>query len=252
VIRLWAGLGYNRRAVNLQRAARAVLEEYNAVFPRDMAALRALPGIGPYTAGAIACFAFEQDVAFMDTNIRRALRRLFAGADERTATMSDAALLELAQAAVPAGEGWAWNQAIMELGATICSAAAPACWRCPARARCRAYAERQAADEQVFSGEGDLAGAGRGGPALQGMGRRGVAERREESYAGSNRYYRGRAVEALRGLPPGVTITLDALGPQVRPDYGADNAAWLSVLVEGLARDGLARIDEEGCVGLPL
>src|SRR5512138_1999106 len=71
VIRVWTGLGYNRRAVNMQRAARAVLDEHGGRFPADLAALLKLPGIGPYTAGAIACFAFEQDVAFMDTNIRR-------------------------------------------------------------------------------------------------------------------------------------------------------------------------------------
>src|SRR5215475_5527661 len=67
VIRAWAGLGYNRRAVNMQRTARAVLEDHDGQFPRDLATLLRLPGIGPYTAGAIACFAFEQDVGFMDT-----------------------------------------------------------------------------------------------------------------------------------------------------------------------------------------
>jgi A/G-specific adenine glycosylase len=72
VIRAWAGLGYNRRAVNMQRTAQAVIREHGGQFPRDLAALLKLPGIGPYTAGAIACFAFEQDVAFIDTNIRRA------------------------------------------------------------------------------------------------------------------------------------------------------------------------------------
>jgi hypothetical protein len=77
VIRLWSGLGYNRRAVNLQRAAQAVVEQNGGEFPRDVDALETLPGIGPYTAGAIACFAFEQDVGFMDTNIRRLLHRLF-------------------------------------------------------------------------------------------------------------------------------------------------------------------------------
>lgn len=71
VIRLWAGLGYNRRAVNLQRAARAVVEERGGLFPHEVEELLRLPGIGPYTAGAVACFAFEQDVAFVDTNIRR-------------------------------------------------------------------------------------------------------------------------------------------------------------------------------------
>src|SRR5688572_16659581 len=73
VIRLWAGLGYNRRAVNLQRTAQAVINEYGGRFPDDVEALKRLPGIGPYTAGAIACFAFEQDAAFIDTNMRRVI-----------------------------------------------------------------------------------------------------------------------------------------------------------------------------------
>ena len=123
VIRAWTGLGYNRRAVNMQRAARAVLDVHNGQFPRDMAELLKLPGIGPYTAGAIACFAFEQDVAFMDTNIRRVVQRLFAGPEESAPT-GEARLLQIAREAVPPGQGWFWNQAIMELGALICTAAA--------------------------------------------------------------------------------------------------------------------------------
>src|SRR5262245_55345721 len=148
VIRRWSGLGYNRRAVNMQRTARAVLEQHSGAFPHDTAALRMLPGIGPYTAGAIACFAFEQDVAFMDTNIRRVLRRVFASQDDQDA--SEARLLTIAQAAVPPGKGWSWNQAIMELGALICTAAAPACWRCPLRPYCRDYTARRTNDEQLF------------------------------------------------------------------------------------------------------
>src|SRR3954469_15130699 len=71
VIQAWAGLGYNRRAVNLQRTAQGVVERFVGVFPRSSEELRLLPGIGPYTSGAVACFAFEQDAAFIDTNMRR-------------------------------------------------------------------------------------------------------------------------------------------------------------------------------------
>jgi A/G-specific adenine glycosylase len=152
VIRLWAGLGYNRRAVNLQRTAIAVRDEHGGQFPRTPEELLKLPGIGPYTAGAIACFAFEQQVAFIDTNIRRALRRALLGPDEAPPP-SERELLALALELVPAGQAWAWNQAIMELGALICTAAAPACWRCPIRSECRAYAVRMQADEQLFLGQ---------------------------------------------------------------------------------------------------
>ncbi len=229
VIRAWAGLGYNRRAVNMQRAARAVLEEHGGQFPREMAALRQLPGIGPYTAGAVACFAFEQDVAFMDTNIRRVVQRLFYGPE----LAGEAQLLATAQVAVPTGQGWAWNQAVMELGALICTAAAPACWRCPLRAHCRDYAARRAADEQAF----DVAPE----PRRQ----RRVAERREGSFAGSSRFYRGRIIDALRGLAPGEAMPLSELGLRLKEDYGNLDRPWLRALVEGLARDGLLLLEGE-------
>lgn len=242
VIRLWAGLGYNRRAVNLQRTAMAVRDEHGGQFPRTPEALLKLPGIGPYTAGAIACFAFEQEVAFMDTNIRRALRRALLGPDEAPLP-SERSLLALALAVVPAGQGWAWNQAIMELGALICTAAAPACWRCPIRSECRSYATRLQADEQLFAGQA-LAYS----PAPRPL--RKVAERREEPYAGSRRYYRGRIIEALRPLAPGTTLSLSQLGPLVKPDYAEADEAWLRELTESLVRDGLMVIETPG-VRLP-
>jgi A/G-specific adenine glycosylase len=228
VIRAWTGLGYNRRAINMQRAARAVLEAHNGDFPRNLAELLKLPGIGPYTAGAIACFAFEQDVAFMDTNIRRVVQRLFVGPEE-SASAGEAQLLAIAREAVPPGHGWIWNQAIMELGALICTAAAPACWRCPVQAHCRAYAARRAADEQLFSGASVS--------VLQRPRR--IAERRETAYASSNRFYRGRAIEALRQLGPGETLPLPALGRQIKDGFTDDDMPWLRALVDGLARDGL-------------
>lgn len=193
VIRMWAGLGYNRRAINLQRTARAICERYAGVFPQDVATLVTLPGIGPYTAGAIACFAFEQDVAFMDTNIRRVIRRVFT---DPTEVVSERALLEHACAALPIGRGWMWNQALMELGSLVCTAEAPACWRCPLRDLCRDYAARQESDERLAAT-----------PAPKR-----IAERRECPFIGSNRYFRGRIIDALRALPPGATLALNDLG----------------------------------------
>jgi A/G-specific adenine glycosylase len=234
VIRMWSGLGYNRRAVNMQRTARAVLEQYAGAFPQDTVALRRLPGIGPYTAGAIACFAFEQDVGFMDTNIRRVVRRVFVGQDDRD--LSEALLLSIAQAAVPPGSGWTWNQAIMELGALICTAATPACWRCPLRPYCRDYTARRTSDEHVF----ETATIARRQPR-----QRQVAERRETTYAGSSRFYRGRIVEALRQQQPESPLTLAELGRRIKKDFDDDDRAWLDRLVEGLARDGLLVLGDE-------
>ncbi|MGQ9548839.1 MAG: A/G-specific adenine glycosylase [Roseiflexus sp.] len=220
IIRMWSGLGYNRRAVNLQRAAREIVARFNGVFPRAVSVLVTLPGIGAYTAGAIACFAFEQDVAFLDTNIRRVLRRALT--DPQT-TVGDRDMLALAQAALPIGQSWRWNQALMELGSLICTADAPACWRCPLRDLCCDYAARRASDEYLEATSV----------------RKRIAERRERPFVGSNRYFRGRAIAALRALPPGTTLPLTELGPQVRPDYTSNDEAWLVNLLNGLERDGL-------------
>lgn len=242
VIRLWAGLGYNRRAVNLQRAARAVIEQHGGQFPREVDALLALPGIGPYTAGAVACFAFEQDVAFMDTNIRRVLRRAIVGPDD-AGDPSDRELLALGAELIPPGQGWAWNQAIMELGALVCTAAAPACRRCPISAHCSSYAARVAEDEALVLAMGGLAESAQG--------RRRAAERKsaykpEQPYLGSRRWYRGRVVDTLRGLPAHSSIGLPELGPQVKEDFVEADLPWLEDLVAGLARDGLvARVGDE-------
>ncbi len=242
VIRMWAGLGYNRRAVNMQRTARAVLDEHGGQFPRDVAALRRLPGIGPYTAGALACFAFEQDVAFMDTNIRRVVQRWFVS--RREEPPSEAELLQTAATVVPGGQGWAWNQAIMELGALICTAAAPQCWRCPLQAHCRDYAARRHADEQIFGME-QVVGARTPAPCAKR-----VAERRETPYANSNRFYRGRIVDVLRQLPADGSRALHELGPQIKPDWSDADTPWLETLAAGLARDGLIVL-EDGCARLP-
>src|SRR5579884_3405602 len=121
VIRAWSGLGYNRRAVNLQRAAQAVVERHGGVMPRERAALEALPGIGRYTAGAIICFAYEQDAGFLDTNIRRVLHRVFYGPELPEERATPRELSALADELVPPGEGYEWNQALMELGALVCT-----------------------------------------------------------------------------------------------------------------------------------
>jgi A/G-specific adenine glycosylase len=122
VLRLWSGLGYNRRALALQTCARAVVRDG---WPADAAGLRALPGVGPYTAAAVASFAFGEQVAAVDTNVKRVIARV--DREHRTAVPLAARAAEL----LPAGRAADWNQAMMELGATVCSARAPACDDCP-------------------------------------------------------------------------------------------------------------------------
>jgi A/G-specific adenine glycosylase len=241
VIKQWAGLGYNRRAVNLQRTARAVLADHGGTFPQQVDELRRLPGIGPYTAGALACFAFEQDVAFMDTNIRRVVRRLLVGAETAEPPTGERVLLHLAGQVIPAGQGWAWNQGMMELGAIICTAAAPACWRCPLHVHCRAYSGWRAADANVFA-EAPPTEQPYVNRVTTGKTKR-VAERRSAPFVGSNRYYRGQIIEQLRALPPGEHLPLTRLGPLLKPDFDpAADIDWLRGLLEGLQRDGLLEL----------
>lgn len=131
----WDGLGYYRRAQNLQRTARQVAEQHGGRFPATPEELVRLPGVGRYTAGAVASFAFGADAAILDTNAARVLSRVFGPG--RNAARRTARLWALAAAAIPPRRGYPFNQGIMDLGATICTARKPACPRCPVRRACR-------------------------------------------------------------------------------------------------------------------
>jgi A/G-specific adenine glycosylase len=222
VIRIWSGLGYNRRAVNLQRAARAVVDEFGGSFPEDPAELKKLPGIGAYTAGAIAAFAHERDVAFLDTNMRRVICRVIFGRE--SARESDA--IEAANALLPADHGWTWNQALIEFGALQCTARRPACIICPLRAECAAYPTMQVALQRKSSRS---------------------TRAKTEPFESTTRFYRGRIVEALRALPEDEPegIPLPELGLRVREGFTSENLPWLRELVDGLQRDGLALVAED-------
>jgi A/G-specific adenine glycosylase len=216
VIRAWAGLGYNRRALNLQRACRAVVERFDGVMPSDPAELASLPGIGPYTAGAVACFAFEQDVGFVDTNIRRVIHRVLAGPELPHFQMTPREIDQAARELVPAGRGYLWNQALMELGATICRARMTECERCPLQVECRARPTIQSV----------LAAIPRS------------ARRPEPKFETTSRYFRGRIIDALRSAGQ-AGLSLAELGTAIKPDFAASDAEWAADHVAGLGRDGL-------------
>src|SRR6266567_7556187 len=110
VISVWVPLGYNRRAVSLQSIARQVLNDYNGRIPDTIDELLKLKGIGRYTAGAIACFAYHKQVATVDTNIRRVLQRIFLGLEQAEPQVNDGQMLMLAEQVLPAGEAYNWNQ----------------------------------------------------------------------------------------------------------------------------------------------
>jgi len=225
VLRAWSGLGYNQRALRLQAIAREVMTQHGGDLPSGVASLQQLPGIGQYTAAAIACFAFGAQVATVDTNIRRVLRRIIIGA-EGSKALTPRAIWELAAQVLPAGRAGDWNQALMDLGATICSVRSPACARCPVEAVCR---YRQQVRE---AGTADVASL----PA---------PARATARFVGSTRYYRGRVLRVLPALDPGQDLPLPTLGKQIKEDYAAYDAGWLEGILDRLERDGLVALERD-------
>jgi len=140
VLAAWEGLGYYSRARNLHRAAQIIMNEYGGKIPDQVIELRKLPGIGRYTAGAIASIAFGRDEPALDGNIRRVLARLFDLGEPARSPAGEQRLWELARAHLPPGAAGAYNQALMDLGATLCTPRAPQCLRCPLVDLCQAYA----------------------------------------------------------------------------------------------------------------
>ena len=140
VLVAWEGLGYYSRARNLQRAAQMVMIEHGGVVPGSVEELRKLPGVGRYTAGAIASIAFNQDAPALDCNIRRVLSRLFNVSEPARSPAAERKLWELAAANLPAGQAGVYNQAFMDLGATVCLPRAPDCPHCPLVDHCQAFA----------------------------------------------------------------------------------------------------------------
>lgn len=230
VIRAWRGLGYNRRAVALHRAAVAIAAR-GGDLPSEPEALQALPGVGPYTARAVAAVAFGRPVGAVDVNVRRVVGR-FVTTDP--AGPPAAALQAAADALVDPLQPGVWTHALMDLGATVCRPARPACPACPARPWCAtgravgpAPAETRAAARAASLG-GSAATPARSP-------RPGAAAR----FEATSRWLRGRIVDRLRDAPAGWAVTFDGpLGSHSR-------AAVLAALV-ALARDGIVEHDGAG------
>ncbi len=140
VLRLWEGLGYYQRARNLWRAAQQIVEHYHGALPRERKSLQQLPGIGSYTAAAIASFAFGLDEVAIDGNLKRVLARLFDLAIPLNGTKAHKTLEAVARQHLPSGRSADYNQALMDLGATICLPQNPQCEKCPLESFCLARA----------------------------------------------------------------------------------------------------------------
>jgi A/G-specific adenine glycosylase len=217
VIRAWGKLGYPRRALRLREAAVAVVERHGGVVPPDVSALEALPGVGTYTARAVACFGYGQPQPVVDTNVRRVVARLVHGrAEAGNARAAD--LADIASLTPPdAGRAARFSVAAMELGALVCVAGTPHCAACPVRDRC------------VWR----LAGC----PPPDGP------PRRVQKFAGTDRQVRGRLLDVLRA----------AHGPVAAPELEAvwDDAAQRSRCLDSLLADGLVEQTAEGLFRLP-
>jgi A/G-specific adenine glycosylase len=220
VVAFWSdhSLGYNNRARYLQEAAEQVLTEFDGELPSDPEALESLMGVGPYTATAVASFAFGTGGAVVDTNVKRVLHRAFGVPDE------DAAFEDAAATLLPAGEPGTWNNAIMELGGVACTKT-PTCdaAECPWREWCTAYRTGDFTAPDVPT---------------------------QPEFEGSRRQMRGRVVRALSEHGE---QSLDELGPRVRVDYAPDGEHgrdWLRGLLADLGEDGLVEWRDEKRVRL--
>jgi A/G-specific adenine glycosylase len=209
VLREWQGLGYDRRAMNLWRAAGEIVSTHGGVVPSDIRALEALPGVGPYTARAVASIAFGVPVGAVDTNVRRVLGRIVA---EDPSSLTAREMQAIADAAVPPDSPGAWTHALMDLGATVCKAARADCAACPARPWC------------TFAAQGS---------AIQRTAR--VARERPAPFTSTTRWLRGRILDRVRAAPDTTWVTL--AGPIGTHDDRAIRAA-----AEAMTRDGLLEI----------
>jgi A/G-specific adenine glycosylase len=220
-VRAWRGLGYNSRAIRLHALARAVVERHGGTLPRETDALRALPGIGAYTAAAVRAFAYEIDDAAADVNLRRVIHRVAFGL-EHPPRADDRELDALALAAVPHGAAHDWNSAMMDLGATICTARAARCLVCPLRERCAA-APVDAASLAVLA--------------------RTHAKRKPPQNAipfeRTTRFLRGRIIDRLRDVPPREALALDELQRELSARVPADRLHEIPSVVDALERDGI-------------
>lgn len=218
IIRAWQGMGYNSRALRLRDAARVIVEEFDGSIPSNPEQLRTLPGIGPYASASIACFAYNARTIVLDVNIRRVYSRWMQRQQTTIDVMPESTLQEFAAIIIPPRHPSRWHNAVMELGALICTARAPQCGMCPTSSIC-ASAHRMTEGVRIRKAE----------PMF-----------RNEP----QRIWRGRAVEVLRTKPHGASITVRALfKATTRTVATEEEMKWFRDLIRKIARDGLIVLD---------
>ena len=206
VIRAWAGMGYNNRALRLKQIALQVVQDLDGKLPEDVEVLQNLPGIGRYTAHAVACFAFKQQTAMVDTNVRRVLSRIFP---RKAQSMEE---WNLAEWILPKEKAYEWNQALMELGGSICTNSVPQCSVCPVHRYCRSAFNVRKTEASIS---------------------------KKELNSIPDRIYRGRVISTLCSLGRQQSIEIRRLAKIVKPDICISETMWFTTLLKGLQRDGL-------------
>lgn len=217
VLRAWGSLGYPRRALRLKECAGEIVDKHGGVVPREVSELLALPGIGDYTARAVAAFAFAQAVPVVDTNVRRVYARAVLG---RPLAKPQKAELEWIAALLPEEDAHIFSAGLMELGAVVCTATAPACGECPIADSCAWLA------------------AGSPPPTAEEL-----AGKKVQKFAGTDRQVRGKIMKVLREAPAPV--------PQSAIDVVWPDAPQRTRALYSLLEDGLAVQNEDGHFHLP-
>jgi A/G-specific adenine glycosylase len=219
VLREWAGLGYDRRALALQRSARLIVERHGGVVPSTVDELEALPGVGPYTARAVAAIAYGRPVGAVDVNVRRVLGRLISGA---AGALSTPDLQSLADRSVPVDQPARWTHALMDLGATLCRPRTPDCGNCPVMSWCR-FAQ---AGQGMVTGSGAVPGWSDARPRPPAT-----------PFVETTRWLRGRILDRLRASPDGAWVSLD--GP-----IGRHDPARVAGAARSMAADGVLELED--------
>ncbi len=220
VVALWQGLGYNRRALYLQKACQVVTNELGGEFPHTIEGLQQLPGIGPYTAGAIASFAFELKTPLVDTNVERVIGRIFLGFRELPDT-TQKEFWDLMTALLPRKDRiWIFNQAIMEFGALMCTASKPKCGTCPMQKICTSFPDIQTAPKEAL--------------------RYKKAAVETQYFGQPRRIWRGKILKFLHTQPNGAT--LNQVGKAIQEDFDSTRLPWLRNVITTLEKDGFVII----------
>lgn len=218
VIRAWQGMGYNNRAVRLRELAKQIMAKHKGNLPADISHFLELPGIGPYTAHAVACFAFRRNVPVVDVNIQRVLSRVLWKMNDLPETRSEKEIWQIAEKILPR-DAYTWNQALMDLGAVICTARRPLCDLCPVKAVCKSK-------------------------HLSGMMASKITDKRKQKTEPSHdgipqRLWRGKIVQTLRMMNNAETISLKKLGVSIKQSFKKNETKWLASVVQQLERDGI-------------